>query len=359
MSIWPWSNGSDIDEDNPPSDVQETSDIQRSWWNPTHSIDRILLSLERTRQLNMTEDQLGITTATIYIYMHGSFLGNSLPESSVHRPFPTNSVIGGSMGLCLIDSNINTSERLFDRITISKDLFSRYNIPQSNRLFIEKGLWDPYHGNSGTLRAFIDSDATIKETNPNEYKLPYGRFNMIRRYLKIPGIPLRPEHFLRSYSYDKSYSLGNERENTYMGIYLIHTNHARLRSSYKECDQIPLYTKNPVYKALQQTNLVNKKCVDQLCHLYSIPNSLHNTETIYDIEKYHSIKLSDILYFFASLGIQHLNIIDHSCNNVYSDIPHGLQRQISFDAKKKYGKVTARIDRGGRKTKRRHKLRKL
>ena len=327
-------------------------------------LDTYLLSEQRRRQLNMSEEKLGIRTATIYIHMHGSFRGHRettipLPTTSSYTLIPTNSAIGGSMGLCLFANKINRDKRFLDTLNLSMDLYSRYNIPEANRLFIEKGLWDPY--TSGAIKMIFESDAEFKKTYPNEYKLPYGRFNLTRRY----AMPQRTTDFLRSYSHDKVYTLGDdEREQSFMGIYLIHTNHIKLRDSYTEClSLVTTPSDTPVYTALQQNNLVNKECVDQLLRLYSkglaypLRNPLPSTEIIHSNAKYKSIFLSDILKLFGRLGIQHLNIIDHSCNVVYHDVPHGLQRQYSSTAKEEYIEKTKPLDVGGKrkKTKRRYR----
>jgi len=316
-------------------------------------IDDKLLSNARRRQLDMSEEKLGITTATIYILMHGKIRGYrdkliELPTTTSYTSIPTNSAIGGSMGLCMFHSTINGDKRLLDILHLSMDIYARNTIPSANLLFIENGLWNPYK--NGMLKTVLDNDAAFQSLYPNENKLPYGRFNIMRRYAK----PSYASDFLRSYANDKIYNLGNEVENAYMGIYLVHTNHKKLSDSYQDCavEVSPLDT--PESTALQRNNLINKKCVEQLLQKYyeepiriPLPSTV---KLVRSNEKYTELFLSDILKLFGKLGIQHLNIIDHSCNTVEHDIPHGLQRQLSFSDKTNYSEHTRRLGSGKRKT---------
>jgi len=296
--------------------------------------------------------EFGIKTATISISAHGRLLNTPIPSS------PSNSLVGISIGLCSMSSNADMFNKNLKRFHYEKDLYSTFPISVANNIYVHSGMWDPYLG--WKSREFTQKeikDGTFRKLYPHD-----SEADIIRRYSK----PYFLSNFLRSYKNDKTFSVEGDDRESVRTILLLETNHDHLAKAYKRCNKLtispPDYGMDTTgYAELQQFSLFNQECADQLVSNYNaitgneVENNFntHETITINKIEKYEGLLLSDILTFFGSLGIDHLNIIDRSCN--VSTMPPELQRQISQTQSEDYGNIIRKHDIGGRKSKRKYK----
>jgi hypothetical protein len=296
--------------------------------------------------------EFGIKTATISINAHGGLLNTTIPTS------PSNSLVGTSIGLCTMAPVDDMFNKNVTRFHYEKDLYSTFPISIANYIYVHSGMWDPYLGwRSRTQTQAQIKDGTFRKLYPHD-----SEADIIRRYSK----PYFISNFLRSYKNDKMYSVEGGKLASIRNILILETNHDHLANAYKRCNKLtispPDYGMDTTgYAELQQFSLFNQACADQLISNYNtitgnkVENifNIHETITIDQIEKYEALTLSEILKYFGSLGIDHLNIIDHSCN--VSTIPPELQRQLSQTQSEDYVDLIRKHDIGGRKTKRKYK----
>jgi len=280
--------------------------------------------------------QTKVSVATIYISMHG--------ETMLTKPIhESNTVIAGSIGLCQTESS-NLKEKI-DKINYAKGLYARYPISQANAFYI-KYAWNPYdRGFMINLPSLLSS--SFKTEYPNE-----SRLDVARRYLKTYS----EEDFIRSYTTDKKYEIDEDGTELFAGVYFIHSN---IPMPYLKttCDDLIVDKSNEHYVQLQRYNLLNEEYSKRIAKMITgVQYSLNQFESVskmfHGIKKYKRVYLSSILYYFKKLGFDHVNIIDNSCNVVYSETPPTIQRAISTEQKTR-GKQLTKSFGGKRKTKRR------
>lgn len=275
---------------------------------------------------------------TIYISMHG--------ETMLTKPIhESNTVISGSIGLCQTESS-NLKEKI-DKINYAKSIYSRYPTSMANSLYIENA-WNPYEkGFMLNLPTLLSPSFTTEY--PNE-----SRFDVATRYLKTYS----EDDFIRSYTTDKKYEIAPDgTTELFAGIYFIHSNVPMLELK-TTCDDLIKDKSDKNYVQLQRYNLLNEEYSKRIAkNITGVPYSLNQfafvTQDFRGIKKYRRVYLSSILYYFKKLGFDHVNIIDNSCNVVYTETPTTVQRKMSMDQKERGKRLTKTLGLGGkRKTKR-------
>jgi hypothetical protein len=286
--------------------------------------------------------QTKMKVATIYISMHG--------EALLTKPIvSSNTVISSSIGLCQVDST-DLKEKI-DRINYARSIYSKYSISQANSLYI-KNVWNPFKTAFAlNLKSLLTP--SFREDYPNE-----SRIDIARRYLKSYS----EEDFIRSYTTDKKYTIESDGNlELFMGVYFIHGN-VPMSALYTNCDDLIPDKSNKLYVQLQRYNLLNEDYAKRIAKMITgVPYSLnyfdHVSEMFRGIKKSNTIYLSSIIYYFKKLGFDHVNIIDHSCNVVYTETPPSIQREISTEQKTRGKQLTKTL--GGKRKKRKTKRRKM
>jgi hypothetical protein len=282
--------------------------------------------------------QTKVKVVTIYISMHG--------EALLTKPiYDSNTVISSSIGLCQVDS-FDLKEKI-DRINYAKSIYSKYPISEANSLYI-KHAWNPYKGAFAlNLKSLLTP--SFSQDYPNE-----TRIDIARRYLKSYS----EEDYIRSYTTDKKYTIEPDGEE-FMGVYFIHSN-VPMPALYTTCDDLIPDKSDKKYVQLQRYNLLNEDYARRIAKMITgVPYHLNYFDFVskmfHGIKKNKIIYLSSIIYYFKKLGFDHVNIIDHSCNVVYTETPPTIQREISSEQKTR-GKHLTKTFGGKRKTKRRKML---
>jgi hypothetical protein len=275
---------------------------------------------------------------TIYISMHG--------ETMLTKPIhESNTVISGSIGLCQTESS-NLKEKI-DKINYAKGIYARYPTSVANSIYIENA-WNPYEKGFMLSLPTLLSPSFITEY-PNE-----SRLDVATRYLKSYS----ENDFIRSYTTDKKYEIAPDgTTELFAGIYFIHSN-VPMVELQTTCDDLIKDKSDKNYVQLQRYNLLNEEYSKRIAkRITGVPYSLNQFEFVSEefrgIKKYRRVYLSSILYYFKKLGFDHVNIIDNSCNAVYTKTPPMVQRRISMDQKERGKHLTKVLNLGGkRKTKR-------
>jgi len=292
---------------------------------------------EKEEKVERRPIQTKMKVVTIYISMHG--------EALLTKPIDTsNTVISSSIGLCQVDS-LDLKEKV-DRINYARSIYSKYSISQANSLYI-KNVWNPFKTAFAlNLKSLLTP--SFREDYPNE-----SRIDIARRYLKSYA----EEDFIRSYTTDKKYTIESDGNlELFMGVYFIHSN-VPMPAFYTNCDDLIPDKSNKMYVQLQRYNLLNEDYSKRIAKMITgVPYSLNYFDYVSQmfrgIKKSNTIYLSSIIYYFKKLGFDHINIIDHSCNVVYTETPPSIQREISTEQKMRGKKLTKTLGLGGkRKTK--------
>jgi hypothetical protein len=277
-------------------------------------------------------EALHLNTVTIYINLHGSMNQKLLPD------IPSNTVLGASVG-CMISSN--------PTVTVVKQLRKLYTnkITDANRSYnftTHKGA------DEDTLRGWI-------HRNKEEYEKEHSD-KTIEEIEELYLHQLRSSS-LRSYSYDRKYSIKEDDRVSRQGIFILHTSCIALQSAMNAMGVFvdptlrELTTNSVDY--LQRQNLLNVEVSTRL-HPDGMTDDqpIPSNDLYSGILHYHNLKLSTILHFFGKFGIQHVNIVDVSCRVFRGVIvPEPMQRSISSDEKQKYSEIESTlksIGKGGR-----------
>jgi len=283
--------------------------------------------------------QTKVKVATICISMHG--------EALLTKPIlSSNTVISSSVGLCQVDS-LDLKEKI-DRINYARSIYSKYPISQANSLYI-KNVWNPFKTAFAlNLKSLLTP--SFSEDYPNE-----SRIDIARRYLKSYS----EEDFIRSYTTDKKYTIESDGSSElFMGVYFIHSN-IPMSEFHTTCDDLIPDKSNKIYVQLQRYNLLNEDYAKRIAKMITgVPYSLnyfdHTSQMFRGIKKSNTIYLSSIIYYFKKLGFDHVNIIDHSCNVVYTETPPSIQREISTEQKTRGKQLTKTLGFGGKRKTTRH-----
>jgi hypothetical protein len=183
------------------------------------------------------------------------------------------------------------------------------------------------------------------------------------------AVNYKPSEHIRTYTHDKVFTIELDSVTLTQGIYIVGINNidGQLYTSLRTPNR-RLFP-DPDKKALNILETILRR-KDSIAH-YKLNQSynLLNTDYLYDISKkitgqqfgfdksekiqdytnvyhYNKVYLSDILNYFAKLGVEHVNIIDESCR--YTSQPTELLRQESSKEKQGWETFSTRINMGGR-----------
>jgi len=317
----------------------------------------------------------------IYIVAHGGELLNyKLSEDSISNTFVNNI---GKLNLCQVGYGlISAAEGTEATGVIKPDSFSQvWSIVDYLR--DQFGKSPPSVVNESIARIYANEPVksyTVISEEKESYVKQRERTDRI------------PEEYMRSFQYQKRYSLHNNQEEDLMGVWIVGTHNVSPELTEKLMEPFRGLEDDTVFEKVRANNLINKKNYDALLRRFSLSKhplledlldlEPHSEETPLPLgwmirmnpetgmnyysnfltgkvqfdrpeteKKIHQIfRLSELLKLFQLLGFDHVNIIEDSCRTVinYGNlIPETLVRQISREEKESYqSKLDERRGRG-------------
>ena len=312
-------------EDSPesPADIPEENALDR-WLR--REKERGRLSDDNYTRIMSTSPDIelsgsGEDTVTIFITMHGSMNTNAIPEN------PTNTVLGGSVGLC--ERGIKNSLAQIDEL---RSLYSKMPISDANLVY-------SYSKYVNVDKPYYDKYKDILEN------YTYGE--PVEDLKKQYEITRTKENHRRVYNTDRTYSIEFDEVARTMGIFIIESKNPILQSFLSSISTLPplpsLYSRNSatstnatvreqgeIFDTIQKQNIMNIAVSQPFGGLHDDSGlELPINDNYTTIPHYDNITLSSLLRFFGNLGIRHVNIIESSCRVLDIPLPHTLRRQLS------------------------------
>jgi hypothetical protein len=306
----------------------------------------------------------------IYIVAHGGELLNyKLSENLISNTFVNNI---GKLNLCQVGYGlISAAEGTEATGVIKPDSFSQvWSIVDYLR--DQFGKNPPSVVNESIARIYAN-EPVKSHTVISEEKESY-----VKQRERTDRIP---EEYMRSFQYQKRYSLHNNQEEDLMGVWIVGTHNVSPELTEKLMEPFRGLEDDTVFEKVRANNLINKKNYDALLSRFSLSEhplledlldlEPHSEETPLPLgwmtrmnpetgmnyysnfltgkvqfdrpetEKkiYQIFRLSELLKLFQLLGFDHVNIIEDSCRTVinYGNlIPETLVRQISGEEQESY-----------------------
>lgn len=306
----------------------------------------------------------------VYIVAHGGELLNyKLSENLISNTFVNNI---GKLNLCQVGYGlISAAEGTEATGVIKPDSFSQvWSIVDYLR--DQFGKNPPSVVNESIARIYAN-EPVKSHTVISEEKESY-----VKQRERTDRIP---EEYMRSFQYQKRYSLHNNQEEDLMGVWIVGTHNVSPELTEKLMEPFRGLEDDTVFEKVRANNLINKKNYDALLSRFSLSEhplledlldlEPHSEETPLPLgwmtrmnpetgmnyysnfltgkvqfdrpeteKKIHQIfRLSEVLKLFQLLGFDHVNIIEDSCRTVinYGNlIPETLVRQISGEEQESY-----------------------
>jgi hypothetical protein len=275
-------------------------------------------------------------TVTIKITTHGTDL-----ESLLSPDLPTNSVIGGSVGICKINDK-SSCAMLVEKIDHLKELYATHNIKDANAIYECTSFHDPI--------AYRDLYSTLQKIHPNE---------------NIDELYSRETSYKRQYYKDHKYENNFDMPNFPRGIFIIHSD-IELPTFTGDIPVIGYQNSKESQESLQRLNLMNGIVSRHFGNggFEAFGAVVKEFEFMGKVDQYEFLTLTHILLFFQSLGFEHVNILDESCRVHESvDQPHNSDAPTELPTppelpRERSDKEKERYPFKGGKTKRKRKTNK-
>jgi hypothetical protein len=291
-----------------------------------------------------------LKSVTIYISMHG---GENIDES-LTSPI-LNTVVSkiGRLGLCSWGPPIS-SMNFYKKLVTLNNQFEGPSVIENNLSY------------SKQIQNKLDKE--LKQRLAEEHNLPWSEIG--REYKK--AVRYNPSEYIRTYTHDKTFSVGLDQFTLTYGIYIIGVNNMddkmysalrkpnKIQYTYPNKEVVDILEKGtqqtesfPHYLTNQSYNLLNTDYLFNISEAitgqkFGFDKSIE-TEKYTNIPHYDKVYLSDILTYFKKLGVEHVNIIDDSCR--FTKQPPPLLRQESFKEKQGWNEFTQKHPKmGGQKT---------